>query len=150
MNCMTRVVPRVAVRGAVSPLTRLFEDAFADSFFHPGREDGEPSVDILPLDVSENEKELVVRGNLPGFRKEDISVEVQDGVLSISATRTEESEQKDEKFYRRERRTGTLARRVALPFEVQEDAVHAEFRDGVLTLRLPRSPKTMPRKVSIN
>jgi HSP20 family protein len=146
MNCMTRVAPRVVV----SPLTRLFEDAFSDSFFHPIEGQDTLTADILPLDVSENEKELVVRGNLPGFRKEDINVEVQDGVLSISATRTEESEQKGERFYRRERRMGTLARRVALPFEVQDDAVHAEFRDGVLTLRLPRSPKTMPRKVSIN
>ncbi len=104
----------------------------------------------LPLDVSESDTEVIVRASLPGFRKEDVSIDVTEGVLTIKAEQSEEHEEQGERFYRRERRFGSLSRRVALPTHVNESAAVAQLADGVLTLRLPKSEKAMPRKIAIN
>lgn len=104
----------------------------------------------LALDVSETLEHLLVRASLPGFKKEDINVEVHDGILTISATRDEVTETKDEKFYRRERRTGSVSRRIALPTAVAEDNAQAELTDGVLVLRLPKTRKDSPKRIAVN
>ena len=104
----------------------------------------------LALDVSEDEKNVIVRASLPGFRKEDVQIEVHDGVLSIKAEQTEEKEESGERFYRKERRFGSVSRRVALPSAVREDDAKAELKDGVLILRLPKTKEATPRKISIN
>lgn len=103
----------------------------------------------LPLDISEDDRSVYVRASLPGFKKENIDVEVHDGVLSIKAHHEETTEQKGERFYRKERRVGSVSRRVALPGTVVEDQTHAAFQNGVLTLTLPKSAKAMPKKVTI-
>lgn len=103
----------------------------------------------LALDVSEDENDVIVRASLPGFKKEDIDVEVHDGVLAIKAEQEEEKEEKGEQFYRRERRFGSVSRRIALPSQVVEDKAAAELKDGVLTLRLPKTTKATARKVAI-
>ena len=133
---------------AIPSMTRLM-NLFNDPFFGnaglaPAIEEGN-----LALDVLEDEKSVVVRASLPGFRKEDIDVEIHDGVLSIKAEREEEKEEKGETYYRRERRFGTVSRRVALPSVVMEGETVADLKDGVLTLRIPKSPKAMPKKVKI-
>lgn len=104
----------------------------------------------LPLDVSEDDKTVIVRASLPGFTKEDVNVEVHDGVLTIKAEHTDVREEKAEKFYRKERRTGSLSRRVALPSTVVEAETRAELSEGVLTLRIPKSQRAMPKKIAIN
>lgn len=103
----------------------------------------------LPVDISEDEKSVIVRASLPGFRKEDIEIEMHEGVLAIKAERREETQDAGETYYKRERRYGAVTRRVALPTVAFEGEPQAELRDGVLTLRLPKSPKAMPRKVPI-
>lgn len=129
-------------------MSRLMNSFFQDPAFAgglaPAIEEGN-----LALDVSEDEKSVIVRASLPGFRKEDIDVEIHDGVLSIKAERAEETEEKGETYYRRERRFGTVSRRVALPSVVEDGSTAAELKDGVLTLRIPKSQKAMPRKVKI-
>lgn len=104
----------------------------------------------LPLDVSETDTEVIVRASLPGFRKEDVSIDVAEGVLTIKAEQSEEHEEQGERFYRRERRFGSLSRRVALPTHVNESRATAQLADGVLTLRLPKSERAMPKKITIN
>jgi len=104
----------------------------------------------LALDVSEDEHNVLVRASLPGFRKEDVQVEVHDGVLTINAGRTEESEDTGERFYRKERREGSVSRRIALPSPVVEDEARAELADGVLTLRLPKTQKETPKRIAIS
>lgn len=104
----------------------------------------------LPIDLSEDDKSIFVRASLPGFKKDEIEVEVHDGIVSIKAARTEEKETTDEKFYRRERRFGSVSRRVALPAVVDDQKVGAELKDGVLTLTLPKTKPDSPRKISIN
>lgn len=132
-------------------LSRVIDSFFNDPFFR----DGLPFTNVvdggtLPLDVSEDDRNVIVRASLPGFRKEDISVEVHEGVLTIKAERDDEREEKNETFYRRERRFGAVSRRVALPSTLLDAETQAELKDGVLTLRIPKSPKAMPRKVQVS
>ena len=134
---------------AVTPIERVFQSLWGrDPFIaelSPVFEEG-----TLALDVSEDEASVLVRASLPGFRKEDVHVEVHDGVLTINATHREETEEKSERYYRKERREGSLSRRVALPSQVDDSKASAELKDGVLTLRLPKSQQAMPKKISIH
>lgn len=142
---MTNLTRRMPIE---TPLARMFSQMFSDQFADGGQlamlEEG-----TLPLDVSEDDKNVIVRASLPGFRPEDITVEVRDGILSINAQHSEELEEEDETYYRRERRFGAVSRRVALPSTVLEQETQAELKDGVLTIRVPKSPKAMPRKIQI-
>lgn len=135
---------------------RVLEELFQEPFFAvaPMRMNGpgKGSVDAgnLPLDIAETEREVVVRATVPGFTREQISVEVSEGVLRIVAEQTEETEQGDTRYHRRERRIDTLARAVRLPVAVREDGAQAALKDGVLTLTLPKFEKPQPRKIAIN
>lgn len=126
-------------------LTRFFNDPIFEAV--PAALTNEEGT--LALDVSEDEKHVIVRASLPGFEKSDIDVEVHDGVLTIKAEHTEEHEETGERFYRRERQFGSMSRRVALPSAVIEDDANATLKDGVLTLRLPKTREASPRKISI-
>ncbi len=126
-------------------VNQFFNEPFWNDLSVPSIEEGN-----LALDISEDDKYLYVRASLPGFRKEDIDVEVHDGVLSITAQRSEEQENKNERFYRRERRMSSVSRRIALPVSVNEEDTKAELRDGVLNLRLPKLEKAQGHKVRIN
>ena len=110
-----------------------------------GRSDG----GTLPLDISEKDGAIIVRASLPGFEKEDIEVHVHDGVLSVKARHTDDQETVDEHFYRRERRSGHLSRRVALPGVADEAEVEAELKHGVLTLTVPQASQSKPKQIEI-
>lgn len=103
----------------------------------------------LAVDVSEDDGALIVRASVPGFKKEEIDVEVHNGVLAIKAKHAEVQEESTEKYHRRERRVGSVSRMLALPDTVTGEDVKAELKDGVLTLRLGKTPKEQPRKVQI-
>jgi HSP20 family protein len=128
-------------------MTRFWNHFFSEPFVSGGPA---PATEgNLALDLSEDDASVIVRASLPGFRKEDVEVEVHDGVLSIKAERTEVTDEKGESYHRRERRFGAVSRQVVLPSVVDEGATTAELKDGVLTLRIAKSPKAMPRKVKI-
>jgi HSP20 family protein len=132
-----------SVRDLLSFVTR---DPFvADPVFANGRGTG-----TLPLDIAQGDGELIVEASLPGFRKEDVEVQIHDGVLSIKAERTDESETRDEHFHRRERRTGSVSRQIALPGEVSDADAHAELTDGVLSLRIPLAEAAKPKLIAVN
>jgi len=103
------------------------------------------------MDVSETENALEVRTDVPGMKPEEIEIEVHDGALMVRGEHTEEnkSEEKDRKYHRVERRTGSFARSIRLPCAVDETKVEAELAEGVLTIRLPKSAEDRPHKVSI-
>lgn len=132
-------------------LLQNFGRLFEDSYFRPGfgLESFELEEGTLPLDISQTEKEMVVRASLPGYKREDIGVQVHDGILSISAGYEAESGEQGERYYRRERRMGSVSRRVALPGIVAETETHAEIKDGVLTVRIPLTEKAKPFKIAI-
>lgn len=149
MNTIARITPR----SAASPLAML-DDFFSDPFFSNAMsvptfitrlEEGS-----LPLDLSEDNAHVIVRASLPGFTKENIEIEVHDGILSITARQDETREESSERFYKKERRYGSLSRRIALPTAVVETGAVADLKDGVLTLRLPKVQKEQPRKIPVN
>jgi HSP20 family protein len=104
---------------------------------------------VPAVDVWETEGELVYAFDLPGIPEDRISVEFDDGSLTVSGERERAEEVKDDRFYRYERRFGSFSRSVGLPQGVTEDDVKADYRDGVLkvTVKKPESPK--PRRIQI-
>ena len=149
---MTRELIRRQPTGtAVHPIDRLFTGLLSrDPFFSglgvaPMFEEG-----ALEVDISEDAERVLVRASVPGFKRDDIAVDIHEGVLTISATMNEETEEKTERYHRRERRTGSVSRRIALPVAVNEEAAKATLTDGVLELRLPKDGTTGPRRIAIN
>jgi HSP20 family protein len=104
---------------------------------------------VPAVDVWETEKELVYAFDLPGIPEDKISVEFDDGSLTVSGERERAEEVKEDRFYRYERRFGSFTRTVGLPQGVSEDDVTADCRDGVLkvTVKKPEAPK--PRRIQI-
>jgi HSP20 family protein len=126
-------------------LNRLFDDSWVRSLLPAELEDG-----TLAVDVSENDREVTVAASVPGYTREEIEVQLESGVLSIKAHHEEEHEEKGERFYRRERFSGALSRRIAIPGVVADTAeVSAELDKGVLKIRIPKSEKAKPKKVEI-
>lgn len=141
---------KLAIRDPFTKMvSRMFDDTLGRPFGWDFSWPFELEEGLLPLDISQTDGELVVRASLPGIKKEDIEVQVHQGVLSIKAESKEEEESKDEHFYRKERRMTSLSRRVALPGIVSEAETHAELKDGVLTLRIPVSEAAKPKVVPI-
>lgn len=103
------------------------------------------------VDISDTEKEIIVHANVPGLRPEDISVDVSDGVLTISGEVTKEhkDEDKDRHFYRYEREFGSFSRSFSLPAKVDESKIEAESKNGVLTITLPKSTEEQRKKIEI-
>jgi HSP20 family protein len=102
-----------------------------------------------PLDVWETEDELVYAFDLPGIPEDRISIEFDDGTLTVSAERTREQEVQQDRFYRFERRYGSFARQIGLPQGVTEDDIRAEYKEGVLELHVTKPKAPEPRKIQI-
>jgi HSP20 family protein len=94
------------------------------------------------VDIGENEKEYIVKAELPEVKKEDIKVNVDDGTLCISGERKVEKEEKGTKFHRVERAYGRFERSFTLPDETDSDKITSEYKDGILTVHLPKNPET--------
>lgn len=92
------------------------------------------------VDITETEKEIVVTANVPGVSSEDISVEVSDGILTISgqANKEHKEEDKNKRYYRYERESGSFSRSFSLPTKVDEENIEAETKNGVLSVKLPK------------
>jgi HSP20 family protein len=101
------------------------------------------------LDVWEAQDEIVYAFDLPGIPEEDISVEFEDGVLTVSAERKREQEVKEDSFYRFERRFGTFTRTIGLPQGVDEAGITAAYKDGVLEVHVKKPEEAKPRKIQI-
>lgn len=97
-------------------------------------------------DVKENEKEITVHAELPGFKKEDIELELDDYSLTIRATRHEEKEEQNEKYFKRERQYGKVERILPLPAEVVTGSAHAKYEDGVLKITLEKKHPAVPKR----
>jgi HSP20 family protein len=102
-----------------------------------------------PLDVYENKDNFVVKIELPGMKKEDIEVSLHDGSLSISGERKSETRQEDAEVCRAERFFGRFQRSVTLPAPVAADKVNAQYKDGVLTITLPKTEEAKPRQIDV-
>ena len=96
-------------------------------------------------DVSETDAEYLIKADLPDVRKEDVSITVQDGVLTLSGERRQEKREETEKLHRIERVYGSFARRFALPENADEQGIRAESRDGVILIHIPKAKVVEPQ-----
>jgi HSP20 family protein len=104
---------------------------------------------VPTLDAWETEDALVYAFDLPGIPQDKISLEVEDGALTLTAERERSMEVSDESFHRSERRYGIFSRTVGLPQGVSEDAIAASYKDGVLEIRVPKPEQAKPKKIEI-
>ena len=103
-----------------------------------------------PLDVHEDKEKFSVRVELPGMKREDIEVTLQDGALVISGERTEETVQEGTEVHRQERSYGKFTRALTLPAAVADNQVAAQYKDGILTVTLPKAEEAKPKSITVS
>ena len=101
------------------------------------------------VDITEDDKEYLIKAELPEIKKEDVKLTVQDNVLAISGERKYEKEEKDKKYHRVERAYGSFLRSFTLPEDADGSKVAAEYKDGILTVHLPKSEKAKPKSIDV-
>ena len=102
------------------------------------------------MDLVETDEHFVLRADLPGLAEDDVNVELEDNVLTVSGERKSEHESRREGYYRIERASGSFQRSLTLPEGVNADAIEASFDKGVLEVRIPKPEERKPRKVAIS
>ncbi len=115
-----------------------------------GEKENLKMVDWAPsVDITEDDKEYLIKAEAPGVKREDLKVTVQNGVLSISGERKSEKEEKGKKFHKIERSYGSFARSFSLPEDAEDEKLSAQFKDGVLTVHLPKSAQAKAKSKEI-
>ncbi len=101
------------------------------------------------VDMYDNEKEIVVKAEVPGMDKKDINISVSNSTLTIKGEMKKEEETKEEDYYYAERSYGSFSRRLELPAKVQESKITANFKDGILEIHLPKAPEAKVKEIKI-
>lgn len=149
MESLTRSSQRTApLRSLQDEVNRLFESVF------PSRmsEGDEPSSGVWSprMDLMEADDHYRMRVDLPGIEKNDVSITVEDSRLTIRGERKDESRNEQENVVRMERTFGTFYRSLRLPKSVNENKIKATFTDGVLSVEIPKTEKSKPKKIKIS
>jgi len=112
--------------------------------------DGFFSFDWTPsVDIAETVEAFEIKAELPDVKKEDVKVTVEDGELRISGERKQEKEEKGKRFHRVERSYGSFMRSFTLPENVDESKLTADYKDGLLNVRLPKTEKAKPKAIAV-
>jgi HSP20 family protein len=140
--------PAVELEDITARLNRIFGRA-------PSRTD--PTSDMLTVadwmpsvDISETDTEYTITGELPGVNKNDVSITVQNGMLTIQGERRHETEEKGKKYHRVECCYGSFMRSFRVPDDADEEKVKAEFKDGMLNVTMPKSERTKARTIDVS
>ena len=126
----------------VDRLNQMFADLQSEAF----NQAWVPAVDIYETDAHE----VVIKAELPDVKKDDIGVTVENNVLTLTGERRQDQSTKREQFQRIERRFGSFSRSFTLPVSVDAGQIAASYKDGLLTIRLPRREEAKPKQISIN
>jgi HSP20 family protein len=102
-----------------------------------------------PVDIAEDDKEYLIKMELPGVNKEDVNVSAEGGILTIKGERKAEKEEKGKQYHRIERVYGTFIRSFTLPEGAAVDKISAEFRDGILKVHLPKDEQAKPKSIEV-
>lgn len=143
-NVLARWNPSQQAAAAGQPLFRLF-----DTFFGDGGEDLATRTWTPAVDIQETDDGYRLQVELPGLSKDDVQITLENNVLRLSGERKFEKETKKENYHRIERTYGTFSRSFALPTQVSSDKVEATFKDGVLSILVPKAEQAKPRRISI-
>ncbi|MBI5419528.1 MAG: Hsp20/alpha crystallin family protein [Deltaproteobacteria bacterium] len=128
-------------------MNQLFEDTFSRT---RGRDQGLGTGMWTPaVDIYETDEAVVVKAELPGVDRDQIGVEVKDGILTLHGERKFEKEVQEENYHRIERAYGAFNRSFSLPAIVAQEKISAKFKDGVLEVQLPKREIAKPRQVKI-
>jgi HSP20 family protein len=128
-----------------SQLNRLFGDFFGRASQEQNLTTWAPAVDIY-----EGEHELVVKADLPGVKPEELDIRVENNILTIRGERKFEKKVDEKNYLRVERAYGSFARSFSLANTVNSDAIKADYRDGVLTLSVPKREEAKPKQIKVN
>lgn len=159
-------IQRASYASNVSPIAQLHDemdrvfDSMLRNFGFPSQISHLPSMDINTssallrpnVDVSSNDDAHTIKVEVPGVEQEDINLEIANGTLTISGEKNQESEEKNKHYYHMERSYGSFQRVLSLPEDVDESSIKASFKNGVLTINLPRKelPKADAKQIPIN
>jgi len=127
-------------------MNRMVRNVFNDDWDLPVYRD---SIWNPAVDVKENEGSFVLTADIPGLTKKDVKISINNRVLNLHGERKEEKENDDGKFYYRERHIGSFSRSFQLPETVNEDGIQASFRNGVLSIELPKLEESLPKDLEI-
>jgi HSP20 family protein len=145
---LIRWEPAREVNSLQSEMNRLF-NTFLDTQTGTGGSNGGRHW-IPAMDLVETPEHFILRADLPGLSEDDIDIELEDNVLTISGEREAEHESRQEGYYRVERASGSFRRSLTLPEGVDPDGIEAAFDNGVLEVRIPKPEERKPRKVAIS
>jgi HSP20 family protein len=137
--------------GDVWNLRRSMDRVFDDYFTSPTRtgDEGMRPAMAMPIDVFYTDDALVVKGNMPGVKPDDVDITVTGNALNIKAETKLEQDAKEENYIFRERRFSSYSRSMTLPDDVDPSKIEAAFDDGVLTLTVPKSEEKKPKQIKI-
>lgn len=132
---------------------REFEDMFrqySPLFSRAMRRSGEAGEWSPLADITETDKEYLIKAELPEVRKEDVKITLENGVITIAGERRHEKEHQEENQIRVESFYGTFSRSFSLPENIDAKGIHAESKDGVLRVRIPKTPVAASKKIAID
>lgn len=142
---MIRRAPRPEIEAWTrDPFFRRFFDLWNDEEGFTNGSSWHPAMDLV-----EEQDRLVVEVELPGIEPQDVHIDLQGEVLTVHGERKQETEQKQGKFLKREQRTGAFRRTLQLPYPVQSDTVKAQYKNGVLTITLPKAEDHVGRHIQV-
>src|SRR5258706_2326332 len=108
------------------------------------------SVWLPPVDILESKDSYLIRADLPGMKKEDVNLAVNDGTLTVSGERKAQAVSEGVEYHRTERIHGRFSRSFYLPQTVKQDGIKASYRDGILEIHVPKAEEAKPRQIDIN
>jgi HSP20 family protein len=144
MSNLTRWEPVREMMTLREAMDRLFDDAFTRPINLRDGGWSAPAVDMYQTD-----DEVVVKVALPGFKADEVQINVTGDVLSLRGELKREQEEKDKAWHIREHRWSSFERSVALPTQVKEDGANADFENGILTISLPKAEEVKPKTISV-
>jgi len=144
MNALNRFEPFRATSGLESQVSRLFNELF-DRSQESNLTSWAPAVDIF-----EDEHELVVKADLPDVKPEELDIRVENNILTIRGERKFEKKVDEKNYLRVERSYGSFSRSFALANTVNSEAIKADYKDGVLTLTIPKREEAKPKQIKVS
>jgi HSP20 family protein len=145
MSSITRWDAFHGLSGLQEQVNRLFDTSF------PGRTDNSALTTWAPaVDIYETENELVVKADLPDVNEKDLDVRIENNTLTIRGERKFEKKVEEENYLRVERTYGSFSRSFSLPNTVNSEAIKAEYKNGVLTVELPKRAESKPKQIKVN
>ena len=144
---IVRFEPYCGTSSAQNQFDRFLREAFSPVF---GAGEASTRTWAPPVDIYENGDNLVLKAELPGINPDDVEIRVEDNTLYLKGERKFEKEVKEQNYHRVERSYGTFTRTFSLPNSVDADKVAANYKDGVLTLTMPKKEEAKPKTIKIN